>query len=299
MNKETLSKGKLIEVDIDESYERMSWLSRIFNVIWIVVATLLPYNLSHKLLVQSKKAEIIKLHSTRYRALEEMYTFQGGLTGGRERFFDSIWLTQRNPRALRNRLKLFKKILEKQITDRAATEAGVRVLSLGSGSARGVVESIAKMKTSNIPVKALLVDKDIDAIEYSKQLSKRFDVHDSINQFHGCIEQSYHEIREFNPNIIEMVGILDYFKDERVKRVLDNLFDMMEVGSTLITANINKNLEERFIARTVKWKMVHRHPREFYRVLAQTKFKGNFDIIYEPLMVHGVAVLTKPEYDIP
>lgn len=294
MNTKALPGSKIIEVDIDDSYERMSWLSRVFNFVWIMIATLLPYNLSHKLLIQSKKAEIIKIHSTQYRALEEMYTFKGGVFRGWGRFFDYIWLTQRNPRALRNRLQLFEKILKDEILQRHSSGKVINVLSLGSGSARGVVESIANLKEKNISVKALLIDKDINAIQYSKQLSKDFNVHDRIDQRQICIKDSYETIKSFNPDIIEMVGILDYFKDERVVRVLNNLFDTVASGTTVITANINKNLEERFVAKTVQWKMVHRRPKEFYNVLRQTKFKDNFDIIYEPLMVHGVAILKKP-----
>jgi len=293
MNTKVLPGSKLIKIDIDDSYERMSWLSRAFNFVWIMIATLLPYNLSHTLLIQSKKAEIIKIYSTQYRALEEMYTFKGGSIKGWGRFFDFIWLTQRNPRALRNRLKLFEKILEDEILQRHSSEKEVRVLSLGSGSARGVVESIANMKKKNIPVKALLIDKDINAIQYSRQLSKYFDVHDNIDQRQIRIEDSYEDIKAFNPDIIEMVGILDYFKDEQVARILNNIFDTIKPGVTLITANINKNLEERFVTKTVRWKMIHRRPKEFYNVLCQTKFKDHFDIIYEPLMVHGVVRIMK------
>lgn len=290
MDAKNLLNGKLIEVDIDDSYELMSRLSKLINAIWITCATLLPYKFSHQLLVQSKKAETIKTYSTQYRALEEMYTYRRGRINGWVSFFDFIWLNQRNPRALRNRLKLFEKILRNEIKNRHF-KGEIRILSLGSGSARGVIETIAYNEKKS--VRALLIDKDINAIEYSKELAKDFKVQDSIQYSLQSIQNSFATIRDFKPDIVEMVGILDYLNDERVIHILNELFSILDQSSTVIIANINRNLEESFISRTVKWRMIHRTPTDLYNLISKTKYENNFKIIYEPLMVHGVAILRK------
>ncbi|MBI5037120.1 MAG: class I SAM-dependent methyltransferase family protein [Candidatus Kerfeldbacteria bacterium] len=290
-NKDKLVIQNYYKVDISEEYEVMTPVSKVLNFFWISFSTIIPYSISHRLLVASKKAEIIKANSTQYRALEEMYTFhQKSRNILNTRFFDYLWLNQKNPKALRNRLKLFKKLLTDAINRNGQDET--RILSLGCGSARGVVETIAEIKKDKKNIHAKLIDQDLNAINYSKELAHQFKIDYLISQHNIKIEDSYSIIKSFNPNIIEMVGILDYFKDERVVRVINSLYDVLDHGSILITGNINKNIEERFISKTVKWQMIHRYPKDFYKVLCNTKFES-LEIIYEPLLVHGIALLIK------
>lgn len=282
--------NKFYRIDKDYRYENLSFFGQIFNNFWIGIATLLPLRLSALLLVQSKKAEIVRAYPTQYKALEEMYTFN------KEKFklhwsniFDRIWLNQKNPKALRNRLILFKKVLD--IESKKCSNTKIKILSLGSGSARGVVEFISEYQSRSIT--ALLIDRDPNAITYSRTLAKENNICDRVEQIQMDIENAFDIIREYSPDIVEMVGILDYFKDERVVRVVNKLYDSLKKEAIVVTANINTNHEEKFIARTLNWEMIHRSPEEFYRVLNNTKYSGNIEVIYEPLMVHGIALLRR------
>ncbi len=286
--------GKPVSMDVSQEYEKISFFLRAFNFFWMVVATIFPYKWGHKLLIQSKKAEVIKTFSTQYRALEEMYNFTGKqLKPDWVSLFDFIWLNQRNPRALRNRLRLFKKILMNEINQRSKSKKNISIVSLGSGSARGVVEVISEIDLSLINIQASLVDRDINAINYSRELARKYGVGDNVNQHLLNIEDSYDLVSKKAPDIIEMVGIVDYFDDEKIVRVFNKLYGILNSGSTIITSNINKNFEEKFISKTVKWRMVHRSPVEFFDILHETNFADDFEIIYEPLMIHGLGILRK------
>lgn len=286
-------KSSIVKVDIGKEYERISILGKIFNFLWITLVTLLPYKISNSLLIQSKKAEAVKVYSTQYRALEVMYTHRKQpFRLNWAYYFDKIWLNQRNPKALRNRLKLFKKILKAEI-ENYDYQNNIKILSLGSGSARGVIEALSENKSNKLNLRATLIDKDDNAINYSKYLSKKFNIENLLNYYQLNIKNSYSIIEEEDPDIIEMVGILDYFEDEKVIGIINKLFDILKNGATLITCNINENLEKKFIAKTVRWKMIYRTPSQFHGLLKRTKFCENFEIIYEPLLIHGIAILKK------
>lgn len=285
-----------IKIDMSNNYERISSFGKILNFLWITIATLLPYKLSHKLLVSSKKAEVIKKYSTQYQALEEMYKHKSKYFSiNPTTQLDNIWLNQKNPKALRNRLKLFKKIIKIEI-DRRENQGIITILSIGSGSARGIIEVINDFEKSNkynSKLNIILIDRDPQAINYSNSLAKEFGILNSISYVTKDIVDAYDVVRKENPDIIEMVGILDYYKDDKAIQVLNQLHEMISENSVIITCNINKNLEEKFVSKIVKWRMVYRTPREFYNLLNETKFRSNIELIYEPLMVHGIVILKK------
>jgi len=197
---------------------------------------------------------------------------------GKASLLDYIWLNQKNPKALRNRLKLFKKLLKIEIEN--ANRDTVKILSLGSGSARGVIEVIKEYRDeSRKTLFAVLVDKDPYAIEYSRNLASTEKIEESIKYYLNKIDESIDITKKEDPQIIEMVGILDYLKDKKVINILNNIFDVLKSGSRLITCNINCNFEEKFIRKTVKWKMIHRKPEDFFELLQKTKFRDNIRII--------------------
>jgi len=268
-----------IDTDSNIDYEVISNFGKILNFLWIGTASIVPYRLSNFLLIKSKKGETIKNYSTKYQALEEMYMFNNQLLKlGKASLLDYIWLNQKNPKALRNRLKLFKKLLKIEIEN--ANRDTVKILSLGSGSARGVIEVIKEYRDeSRKTLFAVLVDKDPYAIEYSRNLASTEKIEESIKYYLNKIDESIDITKKEDPQIIEMVGILDYLKDKKVINILNNIFDVLKSGSRLITCNINCNFEEKFNRKTVKWKMIHKKKEDFFELLQKTKFRDNIRII--------------------
>ena len=96
------------------------------------------------------------------------------------------------------------------------------------------------------------------------------------------------------PNIIETVGLMDYFDDENVEKFFFHVYTHLRPGGIFITANIADNSERKFVTNLVGWEMVYRQPEEFYEIAVRAGFrKENIKILLEPLKIHFVMIAKK------
>jgi len=234
----------------------------------------------------------IKENATNWRALDIIYNYDNSKNKDKENFLTRFWMGNVfNVKAVRNRLKLIKDKLRNSINDLVSEGKEVRTLSIACGSAQGLIDIISEFNKKGIFIKALLVDLDPTAIEYAKNLSLKAGV---INQI-KFINASAHDLEEvvgdFKPNIIEMVGFLEYRPKEKAINLIKRIYSILEPGGTFFTSNVKNNIERPFLDYVIDWPMVYRTPKEFNDVLVEGGFPlDECSIIYEPLKVHGVAI---------
>ena len=95
-------------------------------------------------------------------------------------------------------------------------------------------------------------------------------------------------------DIVEMVGLLDYFKDEKSVETFSKIYDILKEGGLFMVGNIVPNKEQSFISRLGWPKMYYRSAENLARLLISSGFseeKGK--IIFEPLKNHIVALIRK------
>jgi len=118
---ENIAKNIKITIDNDtKNYEANSFLKKTINLFLLPILNRLPRRLFVK---SSKKAEEVHKHVTTHKALEVIYSFNHQLSfenGILDGFFHYFWQKTSNAKALRNRLRLVKKELEKAIKFSAA-----------------------------------------------------------------------------------------------------------------------------------------------------------------------------------
>jgi len=236
----------------------------------------------------------IKENATNWRALDTIYNYQpkkGNLVDSLTRF----WMENVvNVKAVRNRLKLIKEKLNKAIKEILLKNKEVKIFSIASGSAQALIEIISEFKKQNILIKAILLDLDPTAIKYSKNLAKKFNVLDQINFANKSTRDLENVVGNFKPNIIEMVGFLEYRPEEKAVNIIQRIYNILQPEGIFITSNIRNNLEGFFLNYVIDWPMVYRSPEEFAKILTEGGFSPeNFEIIYEPLKLHGIAVCKK------
>ena len=96
------------------------------------------------------------------------------------------------------------------------------------------------------------------------------------------------------PNIVEMVGLLDYFDDEKILETFQTIYNNLEEGGVLITANVIDNKERPFLERVVGWNMIYSTPEDFIRIANEAGFRSENIVVYvEPLKIHFVMVAHK------
>lgn len=289
----------VIDNDPRQKYEVIGPIIKIINLIWLPFLNLLSESFGDKLIRKSREATHVKEHKTTHKALEIMYNFDGGIdfrNGIANGLFTYIWLHLMNPKALRNRLKLVKKILRKAILNFNGEE--IKILNLGAGSARAILEIIAELKKDkvNIPkVRAKFIDISQDALDYSKEIALKSGI--SLNDWVWQREkaQSIEKIcNDFRPDVVEMVGLMDYFNSEKALNLLKGINNYLNEDGVLISCNIKDNSERKFISKVVGWDMIYRDEFEISKLINDAGFSSEKSkIILEPLKIHCLFLAKK------
>lgn len=249
----------------------------------------------------------IRKYARTYRALELMYNYDPVSNpspmpsfnennpvlppvGIKESFFTHFWEQNvDNAQAVRNRLRAVKEELERAISRKCQSGArNIHILSIGSGSARGVIEMLA---ISNKNVTATLVDISRSALRYSVRLAENLGVEDRIETCRSEISQFLTETdRRFD--IIEMVGLAEYLEEEVLISLLEKIWKVLLPGGVLIFSQIAPNREMEFISVIVGWMMIYRSREEIKKILDRTPFTG-LDCRSTPLGIHHLYIVTK------
>lgn len=250
----------------------------------------------------SRDAEVVLDNVGSARALEVMYgryrrnLFSRGFFQGIADFFWHHCVSQ--PKGVRNRLEIVKVNLEKEIINilKNEKEKNINILTIGGGSARGIVEVLNKysnqLKEWNISV--INIDKSLKAIELGKELSREFNLYDKFKWINDLAQNIKFLISSNSTDIIEMVGLLDYFRDEKAKDVFIQVKDILKKGGIFMVGNIVPNKEQPFISRLGWPKMYYRSSNELSDILINAGFENkNIKIIFEPLKNHIIAIVRK------
>lgn len=280
----------------NERFERHGWVTKIVRIpiIWILGA--LPTQISRALFLAfsgpNGDARIACRWSATYKPLERMYTFWGRKAKGETNISDNFWeLFLDNARAIRNRLKLFKRQLLKTIQETGQRKGKVNLLSLGSGSARGVFEIINSLN-GQYPIGVKLIDMSKRALNFSKKLALSYGIND-IEQ-HRDLAQNLEKYcdKDFQPDIAEMVGLLDYFPQKEALKLMREIYKVLSPGGWFLVSNVMPNLEVPFTAKAINWSVIYRSPKELKELLLESGFQ-KVQVIIEPLKVHVLAVCHK------
>lgn len=233
----------------------------------------------------------IKEFAGGYVALETLYTWQPRQKPGFLGRLEDFWLKNTtNVWAVRNRLALVKAELEMAIKQQASEHTEVRVLEVAAGSARALIEVMAKLRAEGIIVVALLLDKDPEALDYAKNLAEEWGVAEQIKLTRSTVAFLQKVAKEFQPHIIEMVGFHDYLNEDKANRLNEWIYRALPPEGIYINANVMPNPEQAFIHRVYGWPaMQYRTPEELAEVMAGEGFES-CRLVIEPLEVHCLAI---------
>jgi len=238
--------------------------------------------------VESRK---VKEYAKTWKAMEIVYnhpypqkrTFRG--------LIDEFYWYGINCQGLRNRLKLIKDELRIAISKVDKGEE-IKLISLACGSAESVIEVMAEFKAKGKIVKAILLDIDGEALERAKKVAEHYKLENQIEIVKGSTYDIIEISKNFKPQVVEMMGFLDYIKEDDAVSLLSKIREALEPNGFLITCNISPNIEQYFLTWVINWPMVYRSPRELSEIAEKAGFK-KYRLIYEPLKVHELLVAQK------
>ncbi len=298
-NKSKTAARIIVDNDPALGYERNGIIKKIINIFYTPFLNFLPSSLRHVLKKTNDSAQRVVDTATTHEAIEVLYN-----NGERfrsksllQRFFHSVWFNTNNPKALRNRLRLVEREIMHAVEERVRAKKKIQVLSIASGSARAVLEAIQSADIGRGAVSMTFLDKNPRANDYSKRLHTRYRYPDSFT-FRWVTDTASNFPAYFSggngPDVVEMVGLMDYFPDQKVAELFKIIYASLSEGGVFIVGNISDNSERRFVTNVVGWKMVYRTPEQFLSFAERAGFKNeNLRVYYEPMKIHFVMVARK------
>lgn len=291
---------KIIVTD-DKKLEKHNLIEKIIRIFSVPLLNSLPSPIIKKMMIKSSRdaGTAVKRGGSTY-ALEAMYTryhrtlFSRGFFEG---IADSFWhhcVSQ--PKALRNRLKIVEENLEKEILRIALKQKNILILSIGGGSTRGIIQSLDRIleKKLNCKIKIINIDKSQKALDLGREIAKRFNLNKNFKWIRNDARNIKSLISTNSVDIVEMVGLLDYFSDEKSIEVIKQIYAVLKKKGLFIMANIYPNIEMPFIRKTGWPEMYYRMPEDLSKILKESGFstkKGK--IIFEPLKSHIIVLIRK------
>ncbi|MFA5715208.1 MAG: class I SAM-dependent methyltransferase family protein [Candidatus Paceibacterota bacterium] len=232
----------------------------------------------------------VKEYAASWRAMEIIYNhnFPKKMTIGG--LLDEFYWHGLNCQALRNRYKLVKHQLRKAISKFDNQE--IRLVSLACGSAQAVIEIVAEYKAKNVIIRAVLMDIDQDGLDVANKRAAEYGVADQIETRKINLSGTENIFKGLKPQIVEMLGFLDYVNQEQAINFVKKIYEALDEKGILITCNINNNVEQHFIKWVINWPMVYREKEDLFDVAKKSGF-NNYQIVYEPLKIHGLLVANK------
>jgi hypothetical protein len=231
---------------------------------------------------QWKALDIIYNH----RFYQQEFAARGSVAG----WIDGFWSGMLNCQAVRNRLLLAKVELKRVILQMGTDH--VHIVSLAAGSAQGVIEVAAELKPCGVRVSLLLMDIEPSALVYAQGLAQEHGVGDQVEVLAGDVRKSIRVIHDRKPQIVEMIGLMDYLPDPMAIRLIAAIRRGLPEEGVFLTANIYKSFERHFVKWVMDWKMIYRNPTSLGNILASAGFQ-EFRLISEPLGIHGIAIAKK------
>lgn len=281
---------KTAEIPELEKHNFLIKLARIFTV---PLLNALPASLIQKMMRKSSHdAATVVAKGGSTHALEAMYTryhrglFSRGFLQGVADLFWHHFVSQ--PKALRNRLHIVQSLLEQEIRAEAKP---IFILSIAGGSARSLISTLVKLRSEDFQhkVRVVVLDKDETALEVGKRISVSAGIGDCFQWIHGNANETASLLPDMQFDIVEIVGLLDYFDTERVLRLLGTILPIMRTNGVLLVANVVPNSEIPFVHKTGWPSMHYRTADNFAQMIEGGGFTVH-DTITEPLGVHAVIL---------
>jgi SAM-dependent methyltransferase len=208
-----------------------------------------------------------------FLTIDRIYENQAAGSGRLGKLLDECFLAASPAMAVRNRRALIADEIGHTVEDLKGGEA--RIASLACGPAREVFD-VFDIIDDDRRLYVTLLDIDAEALALVATRAKG----------HGCD----HRIRTVSANLVYLalgrhqldlppqhlvysIGLIDYFNDRLVGRLIDYIYSLLEPGGRVILGNFHpNNTDKAFMDHILEWQLIHRSEEDMNRLFATSKF---------------------------
>ena len=176
-------------------------------------------------------------------------------------------------KAVRNRRGLL--VDEIHRTCAAAGDAVVRITSLACGPAEEVFDVLAEAGKSS-RLHATLVDFDEEALAFVRKRASERGVLDRLTLTHANLIHlavGRHQLPLPPQDLVYSVGLIDYFNDRYVLKLINYAHALLRPGGRLILGNFHPaNSSRAIMEHVLEWNLIHRTEDDMHRLFAASVF---------------------------
>ena len=290
-----------VSVAKSKHLERRGFANSIIRFLTLPILNLIPEKALRKTAKASSKdaSNILEKVGTTH-ALEVMYTrhhrklFSRGILQGIADWYWHHVISQL--KAIRNRLRIVEHNLESELKERIKNgQKKIKILTVGGGSSRAIIQTISKFikEYPEADIKVINLDKDPTVIELGKKIAESFGVSASFEWVIDTASKIDSHINKNSVDIVEMVGLMDYFDDDKSIAICKKICETMKEDGLFIVANIYPNPEKKFVEKVGWPKMHYKTPEDIVNILSKSGFGSKLNLVFEPLKVHIVGLARK------
>lgn len=208
-----------------------------------------------------KYSKVVKQGHGNWESLKVVYIFPTQKKFTLSWFIDMLGFRNSNAQAVRNRLKIAKRITAQYI----AYNKNKNILCLACGSAESVMPSLEAIKANGHHL--TLVDHDCQVVEYLEN------AHSCSKNGSACIKRQHTSEFLSRPetlgsfDFIEMIGALEYMDDPTATKTIQMCIDALKPEGILVTSNLRRNSETPFVKWVIDWEMKYRTLEQFFGIL--------------------------------
>ena len=194
--------------------------------------------------------------------------------------------------ASRNRRKLVVSLLSEMLKKRA--NAGpISILGVGAGPGLHVQEAICQSGINREQVAAYLIDRDSDAFEYGIECAKSRGIENCVTFVQGDARDIRRVLPNVSPQIVKLVGLVEYLTDDQLCDLLKAIRDVMVDGGQILTHGfVDRYKTARFIRRTFGLNHVYRTASHMQQLLESVGFH-QIEICEEPMKIYPILTATR------
>ncbi len=212
-----------------------------------------------------------------YLTIEKIYNNHPEGAGRIGAVVDRLFLEMPAAVAVRNRRGLLAEEIRRTVDEHAAVNRPARVLSLACGPAREIADVFASLGDRNRLV-ATCLDIDLQALAFVADWRDKAGLKSRIqllNQNLISLALGRASLQVAPQDLVYSIGLIDYFDDRMVVKMLDFIFGVLAPGGRVILGNFHPRNQTRAIMDyLLEWRLIHRTEADMDRLFTASKFKA-------------------------
>ena len=192
------------------------------------------------------------------------------------------------PMGLRNRRRLVGHMLGRML---GATSGRVNIVSIGAGVGSNILEPISRAE--NPQIYAYCIDLAHEAFEHGRRACEKYGICERVTYIQGDANH-VERLIDVRPDIVTLLGLIEYLSDEQVTRILNSMYKAMDAGGqVLVNSLASAGGVERFLRTVFDLHLSYRSEGRVRELLSQCGFRVE-RAEREPTGIYSMIQASKP-----